>query len=136
MTVPSDDSCRHRSLRDGAPDGETTVIATPEGVLAGHPVGPHTNGAVCIGCGKALHETDIVFAYAYRCAEAADWIVSRLYCLECAPSRVRSPTLGVTEVLVGGRLGTITLPTARSHRLCLTELALRAFSPPTEGYPP
>jgi len=134
--VSSDDTCRHRSPMDGVSDDETIVIATPEAVLAGHPVGPRTDGAVCIGCGRALHETDIVFAYAYRCADAADWIVSRLYCLECAPSRVRSPTLGVTEVLVGGRLGTITLPTARSHRLCLSELALRAFSPAQEGCPP
>jgi len=134
--MPSDNACWSRSTTDSAINDETAVIATPEAVLAGHPVGPRSNGAVCIGCGEALYETDIVFAYAYRCAEAADWIVSRLYCLECAPSRVRSPTLGVTEVLVGGRLGTITLPTARSHRLCLTELALRAFSPPTEGCPP
>ncbi|WP_254532789.1 hypothetical protein [Natrinema gelatinilyticum] len=134
--MPDNDACRHRAPRDGAPDDETTVIATPEAVLAGHPVGPRSDGAVCIGCGEALHETDIVFAYAYRPADTVDWIVSRLYCLDCAPSRVRSPTLGVTEVLVGGRLGTIALPTARSHRLCLTELALRALSPPTEGCAP
>ncbi len=121
---------------DGALDDETTVIATPEAVLTGHPVGPRLNGAVCIGCGEALHETDIVFAYAYRCADSTDWIVSRLYCLGCAPSIVQSPTLGVTEVLVGGRLGTITLPTARIHRLCLTELALRAYSPPQKGCVP
>ncbi|ELY63489.1 hypothetical protein C489_18796 [Natrinema versiforme JCM 10478] len=134
--MTSDNAGRHQSTTNGALNNETTVTATPEAVLAGHPVGPRANGAVCIGCGEALHETDIVFAYAYRCAEAADWVVSRLYCLECAPSRVRSPTLGVTEVVVGGRLGTIALPTARSHRLCLTELAVRAYSHPTEGCAP
>ena len=133
--MPGDDICQQRVPRDGA-DDETTVIATPEAVLAGHPVGPRANGTVCIGCGETLNETDIVFAYAYRCAKAADWIVPRLYCLECAPRRVQSPTLGVTEVLVGGRLGTIALPTARSHRLCLTELALRAHSPAQEGCAP
>ena len=134
--MASDDGCRHRASKDGTCDNKTTVIATPEEVLAGHPIGPHANGAVCSGCGEALHETDIVFAYAYRCAEAVDWIVSRLYCRECSPDRVRSPTLGVTEVLVGARLGTITLPTARSHRLCLVELALRAFSPAENGCAP
>ncbi|MDS0475688.1 hypothetical protein [Natrinema sp. 1APR25-10V2] len=134
--MPSDDACRHGSTTNSTHDDEPTVIATPEAVLTGHPVGPRSNGAVCISCGEALHETDIVFAYAYRCAEAADWIVSRLYCLECAPGRVRSPTLGVTEVLVGGRLGTITLPTARTHRQCLTELQSRAVSPPTDGCGP
>ncbi|ADB60131.1 hypothetical protein Htur_1241 [Haloterrigena turkmenica DSM 5511] len=134
--MPGDDSCRHQAPRDSVRDDKPTVIASPEAVLAGHPVGPRSNGAVCIGCGEALHETDIVFAYAYRCTDAADWVVLRLYCLGCAPARIRSPTLGVTEVLVGGRLGTITLPTARTHRQCLTELQSRAVSPPTEGGPP
>ena len=134
--MPSDDACRRQSTMNGALDNETMVTATPEAVLTGHPVGPRANGAVCIGCGEALHEVDIVSAYAYRCADAADWVVSRLYCLECAPARIRSPTLGATEVLVGGRLGSITLPTARTHRLCLVELKMRTFSPPTEGCAP
>ncbi len=134
--MSGDDSCQHRSTIDDSLDDWPVVIATPEEALAGHPVGPRSNGAICIGCGETLHEADIVFAYAYRCAESAVWAVSRLYCLECAPTRIRSPTLGATEVLVGGRLGTITLPTSRTHRLCLTELALRAFSPAQEGCAP
>ena len=115
---------------------ETAVIAAPEQLLAGHPVGPKPDAAICIGCGEGLHATDIAFAYAYRCADAVRWEVPRLYCLGCAPDRIRSPTLGTTEALVGGRLGTLALPTTRHHRLCLTELAIRAFSPPTEGCPP
>ena len=115
---------------------EPTVTATPAQVLHGHPVGPKPDAAVCIGCGAPLRETDIVFAYAYRCADAAQWDIPRLFCHGCAPDRIKSPTLGTTELLVGGRLGSIALPTPRSPRLCLTELALRAFSPPTEGCAP
>ena len=105
-------------------------------VLTGHPVGPDPDTAFCIGCGAALHETDIVFAYAYRAADSVQWDVPRVFCHGCVPDRIRSPTLGTVEVLVGGRLGTITLPTSRSHRLCLTELAVRDDSPATEGCPP
>ena len=130
--MAADDRCRdsadHRE--------EPTVTATPAQVLHGHPVGPKPDAAVCIGCGSPLHETDIVFVYAYRCADAAQWEVPRLFCHGCAPGRIRSPTLGAAEVLVGGRLGSITLPTSRSARLCLAELSLRAFSGPTEGCSP
>ena len=130
--MATDDRGRHRAARHEEP----TVTATPAQVLHGHPVGPKPDAAVCIGCGSPLRETDIVFAYAYRCADAAQWDVPRLYCHGCAPDRIKSPTLGTTELLVGGRLGSIALPTPRSPRLCLTELALRAFSPPTEGCAP
>ncbi len=134
--MPSNDACRHRSAIDDAHNDEPTVIATLEAVLAGHPIGPRSNGALCIGCGAVLHETDIVFAYAYRCAESVQWNVPRLYCYSCTPSTIKSPTLGTTEVLMGGRLGAIALPTSRTHQLCLTELAVRAYSNPTEGRPP
>lgn len=133
--MPTDDACPPLDMNCILED-ESAVIATPEQILAGHPVGPQPDAAVCIGCGTPLHETDIVFGYAYRRAESVEWTVSRLYCHGCAPATIYSPTLGTTEVLVGGRLGTISLPTSRMHRLCLTELALRAYSHPTEGCPP
>jgi len=110
-----------------------SVISTPKQVLQGHPVGSKSNTTLCIGCGMALHETDIVFAYACRCADSVEWDVPRVYCYDCAPDKISSPTLGTTEVLVGGRLGTIAFPTPRNQQLCLTELATRALSPPVEG---
>ncbi|TMT87028.1 hypothetical protein E2L06_10690 [Haloterrigena sp. H1] len=113
-----------------------SIISTPKQVLQGHPVDSKSNTTLCIGCGIALHETDIVFAYACRCADSVQWDVPRVYCRDCAPDKISSPTLGITEVLVGGRLGTIAFPTPRKHQLCLTELATRAFSPPEEGSAP
>ncbi|MCU4975388.1 hypothetical protein OB955_22085 [Halobacteria archaeon AArc-m2/3/4] len=134
--MATDDRCRPPVELAEPLEDEPVVLATPTQVLTGHQVGPRADAAICIGCGDPLHETDIVFAYAYRCAEAADWAVSRLYCFSCAPKTIKSPTLGTTEVVMGGRLGTIALPTLRTHRLCLTELKIRAVSPPTEGCPP
>ncbi len=136
IMMSNDEFCRSLTELATALGNGPAVIATPEQVLTGHPVGPRADAAFCIGCGTPLHETDIAFAYAYRCAESAEWTVSRLYCHGCVPDSITSPTLGATEVLVGGRLGTITLPTVRRYRLCLTELALQSFSPATEGCPP
>ena len=130
-----DDTCRYPSSEENLHDGPV-VIASPDQVLTGYPVGSRVNTAVCSNCNAPLHETDIVFAYAYRCVESAQWNVPRLYCYGCAPDTIKSPTLSTTEVLVGGRLGVIKLPTSRTHRLCLTELAVRAYSYSTEGYSP
>ncbi|TYL35937.1 hypothetical protein CV102_25005 [Natronococcus pandeyae] len=101
-----------------------------------HLVGPEPDTALRIGCGAALYEADIVFASAYRWADSTRWDVPRLVCRGCVPDRIRSPTLGTTEGLVGGRLGTIALPTPRSQQLCLTDLTMRAFCPPAEGSEP
>jgi len=112
------------------------VPATPTQVLRGELVEAGVNGARCTLCEASLDETDIAFAYAYRCAEAVQWNVARLFCWGCAPPAIQTPTLGATEVVVGGRLGMITSPTTRTQRPCLTELEVRAYSPPTEGSQP
>ncbi len=130
------DRCRCLSMKYAALEDDQAVIATPERVLNGHPVGPRTGTAVCISCGVPLYETDIVFAYAYRRAESVQWVVARLFCHSCVSATIRTPTFGTTEVLVGGRLGTIALATPRSHRLCLTELAVCDLSPANEGCSP
>lgn len=112
--------------------GERLASATLVQILTGHVVGAETTTIRCMVCGDELHSGDIVFAVASRCVEKRCWVVPRLYCVGCAPATIESPTLGVTEALVGGRLGTLSLPTTQTHHLCLTELAVRGFSPPTE----
>ncbi|MFC4438565.1 MULTISPECIES: hypothetical protein [Natrialbaceae] len=134
--MPTNDVYRHLTELSETLENGPAVVATPAQILQGYPVGPEPDTVLCIGCGTALHETDIVFAYAYRCADSTRWDVPRLFCRGCVPNRIRSPTLGTTEVLVGGRLGTIAFPTPRSQQLCLSELTTRAFSPPTEGSEP
>ena len=109
------------------------VAATPEQVLHGHSVEHEHAPTACIGCSSRLVVGDIVFAYASLRAGFDEWEITRLYCRRCTPSGITTPTLGATEILVGGRLGTVARPTTRRHQLCLTELAVRDESPPTQG---
>lgn len=113
-------------------DGQL-ASSTLSQILTGHIIGDSSATVRCTVCTDALGSGDIVFALASRCVEQRRWAVPRLYCVGCAPARIDSPTLGVTEALVAGRLGTLSLPTTRSHGLCLTELAVRELSPPTES---
>ena len=112
---------------------ERVASSTIEQILTGVVVSEGSGVVRCTSCNAVIGATDIVFAYAARCVEQRAWRVPRLYCVGCAPASVRGPTLGVTEVILGGRLGTRSCPTARTHRSCLAELAVRAYSPPTEG---
>ena len=122
--------------RTGTDSTMPAVIATPVQILPGHPVGTPPHPAVCTICGTRLGETEIVLAYAYQCRGSRLWNVPRLFCWGCAPDAISTPTFETAEVLVAGRVGALSLPTSRSHRLCLTELAVRAYSPPTEGAEP
>lgn len=107
--------------------------STIEQILTGIVVSDDSGVARCTACDDVIAATDIVFAYASRCVEKREWRIPRLYCVGCAPATIRTPTLGVAEVVVGGRLGTRSCPTARIHRSCLTEIAVRSYSPPSEG---
>lgn len=71
--------------------------------------------------------------YGARRAGNPQWDLRRWYCRLCAPTTIQTPTLGVTELLARAWLGTVALPETRTHRLCLTEVGLLAYSPPREG---
>jgi hypothetical protein len=116
------------SRGDGGPMGSASIVQ----ILTGHMVEVDSEVVRCTGCDEVLVAGDIVFAYAARCVEACRWTVPRLYCVGCAPSEVISPTLGVTEALLGGRLGTQSSPSTQTHEHCLVELALRDWSSPNE----
>jgi hypothetical protein len=109
------------------------VSSTIEQILTGIVISDDSGVVRCTSCGDVIAATDIVFAYASRCVGEVEWRVPRLHCVGCAPAVVHTPTLGVTEAIVGGRLGTRSRPTARTHRSCLAEIAVRSYSPPTEG---
>ena len=129
-------------LRDRErPGGDTltpprTIQADPAQVLTGWSIGLPTNRVVCVGCGAQLGEGRAVTVYGYRVAEGSKWDLRRCYCEDCAPSVIHSPTLGVSELLARAWLGTLALPRDRTHHLCLTEVELVAYSPPSEGAEP
>lgn len=112
------------------------VVTTPQQVLTGLQVGLTDLRAVCTDCGGESGEGDRVGVYAYRGAEAREWTTARCYCRACAPGRVRTPTLGVAEAIVRGRLGVCSDAGTQTHWCCLTAVELVEFSPPTEGRQP
>jgi hypothetical protein len=127
--------------RRESPEGESnevpwTVTATPDQLLTGVTVGLPTLHAFCVECNKKLNASCSVVVYAYRTAESETWDLRRCYCPGCSPSRVRTPTLGVSELLVEAALGTVSSPHIQSHRLCLTAVEPLAYSPPREGTHP
>lgn len=118
------------------PDSASTarlVNAPASQVLVGHHVGVVPERAYCTGCDRVLREGVSVVCYAYRCVDADRWAVPCVYCEGCAPEMINAPTLGASEALVTAVLASISLPDARTHRLCLCEPGIVAWSPPSEG---
>lgn len=133
----SDDVLRDREL----PGSESTVGSqgvrtAPTQLLTGLTVGLPTNRVVCIGCRMQLTEGQAVTVYSYRRAECLEWNLRQCYCMDCAPTTINEPTLGVTELLARAWLGTVARPRTRTHRLCLLEIEVVAYSPPEEGARP
>jgi hypothetical protein len=116
---------------------DTRLVCAPASqVLAGHHVGAVPERAYCTGCDRVLREGVSVVCYAYRCADAGRWTVPCVYCQGCAPEAITAPTLGASEVLVTAVLASVSLPDARTHRLCLHDVTVVAWRPPTEGSQP
>lgn len=90
----------------------------------------------CQPCGTPLREGDAATAYAYQPVECDTWSVPRLYCRDCAPDAIATPTLGVHEALADAWLAIRSLPAARSHRLVLADVEVRATSAPDDGAEP
>jgi hypothetical protein len=102
------------------------VTAPAEQLLTGYPVDDHR----CSYCKTGLQEGDPVRAYAVQYAGDDQWSIPRLYCRECHPVDVITPTLGATELLVDGRL--VTLMDAVTQR---TPLSLYDAEPVTRSAP-
>lgn len=107
------------------------TAALPQ-ILTGHSLSTGSP-LQCSCCGDSLGVGDIVFAYGRRELEQTRWTVPAVYCWGCAPSVVDNPTRGVSEAIVGGKIGARTDPTYRVDWHCLTEIELRIYSPPTDG---
>lgn len=128
----------HANRQSPAEDTTAPLIVqtTPSQLLRPVAVGSSPNQCRCGDCRVRLREGQQVGLYAYRPADADRWDVARVFCRECTPEQLAGPTLGVTELLVTGILGTISYPSIQSHRLCIAEVLTRRVSPPTEGSQP
>ena len=112
---------------------ESPVLrAIPEQLFTGTEIGLPTLEAVCESCTQTLHEGARCTVYVYQPVEDAQWYTRRCYCDDCAPATIQTPTVGTSEGLVHASLGTIASQSRQTYRLCLTEVTLSAYSPPTE----
>jgi hypothetical protein len=102
-----------------------TVAPLPD-VLEGTPLG--TDTARCTGCDDPIPEGAPVTVYAARASDETRWSVERCYCEACAPDRVTTPTIGVNERLVAGRVATRSEAAAQAHRPVLVEPEVVASS--------
>lgn len=112
------------------------VVTTPRQALTGLQVGLANLEVHCTSCGQTRHDGEQLWVYAYRAADDPEWLLTRCYCLGCAPDRIETPTLGMSEVLVEARLDVVSLSSEQRHRLCLREIEVLACSSLTEGASP
>ena len=122
------------------PRSDTTrsprVEVTGSQLLEPVTVGASPDCCHCTACRTGLREGEQIGLYAYRLGSTDRWDVTQVFCRTCTPEQLTEPTLGVTELLVTGTLGTLSDPATQSHRLCVVEVATQRVSPPTEGAQP
>ena len=121
------------------PDHDPTspsVVTIPSQALTGLHIGLANCTVRCSGCEVTLQEGNSIWVYAYRAAEAPEWVLSRYYCEQCAPDGIETPTLGTSEVLITAVLEVVSLLREQRHQLCLGEVETLAVSPLTEGAVP
>ena len=112
------------------------VMTTPSQALTGVHIGLANCTVRCSGCDETLRESNSIGVYAYRAADAPEWVLTRCYCQQCAPEVIETPTLGTSEVVVTATLDVVSLSSEQRHQLCLGDVETLAVSPLTEGAVP
>lgn len=108
-------------------------VAEPTQLFQGLTFGSLVDDLGCLTCGNRLQVGAMVTCYGYRRAESITWELGRCRCPDCTVDEIAAPTLGVTELLLKGQLGLVTVPGRRDHRLCLTGVVVLGYSPPEAG---
>lgn len=103
------------------------VTASLLGTLTGARVSADGPG-VCLRCGQLRREGHRVGVYAARCSSEARWRLQRVYCRTCCPETIQTPTLGVCEAIVTGRLGTASDSSTQQTWLVFLADACRVFA--------
>lgn len=105
------------------------LITAPAGqVLTGYQLQEQR----CSYCKNTLQEGDPVSAYAVQYAGDDAWSVPRLYCQGCRLT-ITDPTLGATELLADGRLGSIMDVATQQSSLTLLGIERITKSTPEDG---
>ena len=105
-------------------DADTTQL------IAGTPI---PTDASCTECDQTVRAGERCIVYATHPKDAATYTLERLYCTDCAPNAISSPTRETSEYLVRARLTrTVDDRTQRTYHT-LHEPQTIATSPPSEG---
>ena len=84
----------------------------------------------CVACGCVMTAGRSSVVAIYRPVEQARWQLGRCYCQRCAPESIETPTLGVMELQVTGRVETQSAVHTQSHAYCLLKPGVQAVSLP------
>ena len=122
-------------LPDERANTHPQVWSTPQQVLRGLEIGRATQDVLCTGCRGSLTEGETGWVYASRRVDAPEWEIARCYCRLCAPRRIETPTLGVSEVLITATFEVCSQAHGQVHHLCLRNVELVDRSPPSEAGP-
>lgn len=122
---------------DATQSHDQLVTATLTQVLTGVPLPgatstlrPHVR---CFTCDTRLDEGTVVVALASQRTHTNEWVISAVYCRQCAPMTYPKSTDETDNVLVAGTLGLCARTQTQRHVMCLTELEQLAGRPAQGG---
>lgn len=87
----------------------------------------------CTSCARILREGEQVRVYAARPEGDSEWRLDRIYCRDCTPTQITAPTLGVTELLLHGRIGRLMDVSTQSGQQAFLDVQPVTRSPPRQG---
>ena len=93
----------------------------------------HDDTPDCTGCTRTLREGEQVTIYAARNEDAPTFRIERIYCRDCTPEKLTSPTLGLSEYLLRSRLTRTLDVQTQSEFYTLHEPQPIATRAPSEG---
>jgi hypothetical protein len=87
----------------------------------------------CTACNRILREGEQITIYAAREEDAPSFSIEHIYCRECTPEELTSPTLGLSEQLLRSRLTRTLDVRTQSESQTLHEIETIDTSAPSEG---
>lgn len=116
--------------------GSVRVVTTPRQALTGLHIGLANLRVPCSTCDRALQAGDSIWVYAHRTADEPEWQLTRCYCEGCAAHAPVTQTLGASETFVKARLDIVTLASEDRRQLCLSNVEICKYIPPSDSDSP
>ena len=108
---------------------EPNVDTSIEDIIHLKAVALGEGAGVCQVCGTRLREGMSVVVYAFRACRHSVWQTGQLRCAEHSPSLSALATVGVLEVVAGGRVGRCVDQAFQTEWAVLLEPEIEAVSP-------